>query len=92
MKSPDRGWSNPVIALAVVVQDSLDARRCDDSSAAHLVAPPRIVDVDVGDLVIGDRERRARARVEHLESQLLAARQSFPRCRSTRLMWTGVET
>ncbi len=40
----------------------------------HLVAPPLIVDVDVRDLVIGDRKRRARARVEHLESQLLAHR------------------
>ena len=43
----------------------------DDEQFPHLVAPPLIVDVDVRDLVIDDRKRRARARVEDLESQLL---------------------
>ena len=40
---------------------------------AHLVrASIAIVHVDVRDLVIGDGERRARARVEHLVTELLA--------------------
>src|SRR4029077_1063618 len=62
--------TNSVIALAVVVEDSLDARG-GRQQFPHLVAPPLIVDVDVRDLVIDDRKRRARARVEDLESQLL---------------------
>ena len=77
-------------ALAGAVEHRLDAGSPFDDGADR-VGLRRVVDVHVRDLVIGHRERGARAGVEHLAAQLLA-HGNQPCSRSTRLRWTGEDT
>ncbi len=63
-----------VRAFPCLVEHGFDAGRLLDDRA-DLVRLPPIVDVDVRHLMIGDRERGAGARVDHLVAELVAHRQ-----------------
>ena len=68
--SPARGWSSPAARLRVALEHLGDARAAPASTSRARRQVGGVADVDVRDLVVGDRERARRPRVEVLHAGL----------------------